>query len=134
MFYPIFASKLKSSGYYLLIIVVTALNVLLFNGCSKNDYSSNPVSGTPAKNEIFIQGMAFASASKTITVGTTIKWTNQDAVSHTVTSGTPGSPSGAFDSGNISPQGTYTFTFKQKGVFNYFCSIHTNMTAVITVQ
>ncbi len=128
---------LKNTGYYLVLIIITVLNVFTFNGCSKNDFMANPKnsgSGTPAKNEIFIQAMAFASGSKTIAVGTTLKWTNLDGVSHTVTSGTPGSPSGAFDSGKIAPQGSFSFTFNQKGTFRYYCRIHANMTAIITVQ
>ena len=107
-------------------------------GCSKSDYSSNANNNTPAptagSNEILIQGMTFVSGNKTISVGTTIKWTNMDNIAHTVTSGVPGSPSGVFDSGNINSQGTFSYTFNQAGVFNYYCKIHTSMTGTITVQ
>ncbi len=119
---------------YSFVILTVLISFMLISGCKKNDASSNPDGGTPGTNEIFIQGFSFASGSKTISKGTTITWTNKDGVTHTVTSGIPGSPSGAFSSGNISPTASFSHTFDQTGVFKYYCSIHTNMTATITVQ
>jgi plastocyanin len=125
------------SSFYLALCIGFAICVFsIINGCSKNDYSSNPTNtgGTPGTNEIFIQGIAFASGTRTVSVGTTLKWTNKDGVTHTVTSGTPGSPSGVFDSGNISPNGSFSYKFSQAGTFKYFCRIHNSMTSTITVQ
>jgi plastocyanin len=125
---------------WILIIRIPILLFLAFSfisiisGCSKNDMSTNTTSGTTGANEILIKGMAFSPASKTITAGTTIKWTNQDNINHTVTSGTPGSPSGLFDSGNIAPDGTFSYTFNQAGTFSFYCKIHSSMTGTITVQ
>ncbi|HKB86021.1 MAG TPA: plastocyanin/azurin family copper-binding protein [Ignavibacteriaceae bacterium] len=119
---------------YSFVILSALIFFMLISGCKKNDYSTSPSGGTPGTNEIFIQGFSFASGTKTISKGTTIMWTNKDGATHTVTSGTPGSPSGAFSSGNIGPQGSFSHTFNQTGVFKYYCSIHTNMTATITVQ
>jgi plastocyanin len=121
---------------------IFALSILLLSfisinfGCSKNDMSTNNngSGGTPAANEIFIQGVAFSPPSRTVSVGTTIKWTNKDGVTHTVTSGTPGSPSGLFDSGNLGSNGVFSFTFSQVGIFKYYCKIHSSMTGTITVQ
>lgn len=113
---------------------------LIISGCSKYDSSSNSYgnnnsnNNTPGANDVFIQNMAFSPASKTITVGTTIKWTNYDGYAHTVTSGTPGTTSGLFDSGNIESNGTFSYTFNQEGTFNYFCKIHNFMRGTITVQ
>jgi len=83
--------------------------LVLYSGCSKKN-DSNPVSTTPSSNEIIIQGMAFSPAEMSVAVGTTVTWTNKDAVAHTVTSGAPGAVSGQFDSGNISPNGNFTFS------------------------
>jgi len=116
----------------LFILFVTSISII--SGCSKNDMSTNNTGGTQGANEIFIQGMAFSPASKTITVGTTIKWTNQDGVTHTVTSGVPGVPSGIFDSGNLGSNGTSSYTFNQAGTFYYYCKIHSSMTGTIIVQ
>jgi len=95
---------------------------IFFNSCS----SSN---SAPPANQVFIQGMAFSPATLTITVGTTVKWTNKDAVSHTVTSDT-----GAFDSGNIANGSTFSFMFMTAGTYNYHCTIHPSMVAKIVVN
>lgn len=85
---------------------------------------SNPPTG-----EVWIQNFAFNPATLTVAVNTTVKWTNKDATSHTVTS-----DAGLFDSGGLSTNGIYNFKFTQVGTFNYHCSIHPEMTAKIIVQ
>ncbi len=107
--------------------------LILLQGCSKK--SDNPVSTVqPSSNEISIQDFAFSPSDLTVSAGTTVTWTNKDGVAHTITSGIPGSPSGTFDSGNISQNGKFAFKFSQAGTFKYFCKIHTMMTGTITVQ
>jgi plastocyanin len=82
-----------------------------------------------AVNEVSIQGMAFNPLTLTVTKKTTVKWTNNDSLSHTVTSDT-----GAFNSGTINPAGTFSFQFTSTGTFNYHCAFHPDMTATIIVQ
>jgi plastocyanin len=108
-------------------------SVMIFSGCSKND---NPASTNtnPGTNEVLMQNIAFSPASKTVAVGTTVKWTNKDNTTHDVISGTPGNPSGLFNSGDFGANGEFTFTFNQTGTFPYFCSHHAGMTGTITVQ
>ena len=82
-----------------------------------------------------MQNIAFVPESITVSVGTTIRWTNKDNVDHTVTSGTPGNPTGRFDSGNLGAGETFSFTFDTAGIFEYYCKLHpTQMTATVTVQ
>ena len=128
------SSKIKIAKPILLFLILFAL---IITGCSKNkDYSTSPNNsgGTPGTNEIFMQGTAFTPADMTIPIGTTITWTNKDGFAHTVTSGTPGSPSGLFDSGNVGANGQFSFKFTTAGTFKYYCKIHTMMTGTITVQ
>jgi plastocyanin len=85
---------------------------------------------TPGKTaDVVIQNFAFSPATITVTVGTTVTWTNNDGATHTVTSDT-----GAFDSGNIANGKTYSRTFSQAGTFAYHCTIHPNMKATVIVQ
>ncbi len=88
-------------------------------------------SATPPEsaNSVSISGFAFNPASLTVTVGTLVTWTNNDSVTHTVTSDT-----GVWDSGQIISGQTFSHTFNQTGTFSYHCSIHTNMVAKIVVQ
>ena len=107
--------------------------VIIFSGCSKKN---NPVTtdNNPGTNEILMQNIAFSPASMTVAVGTTVKWTNKDNTTHNVISGTPGNSSGLFNSGDLSMNGEFTFTFNQAGTFPYFCSHHAGMTGTILVQ
>jgi hypothetical protein len=41
---------------------------------------------------------------------------------------------GVWDSGNLSPGKSFSFTFNQVGTFPYHCNIHSSMTAKIVVQ
>ena len=82
----------------------------------------------PAAGGIAIVDNAFSPASKTVTTGTTLVWTNTGAVPHTVTSN-----AGGFDSGIMLSGDTYRRTFTQPGTFDYLCSIHPSMTGTITV-
>ena len=76
----------------------------------------------------------FTLESFTVSVGTTVTWTNLDSVSHTSTSGISPNFDGAFKSPTLSQNSTFSNTFNSPGAFPYFCSIHPSMTAVITVQ
>lgn len=119
---------------YLIPLTVLFFITVMHSGCNEDDYSTSGGTANPGTNEIFMKNTAFTPASKTISVGTTLTWKNQDSFAHTVTSGTPGSPSGLFDSGNLGSGGTFSYTFNSAGSFKYFCSIHPSMTGTITVQ
>jgi plastocyanin len=68
-----------------------------------------------------------------IPVGTTVTWTNRDGVSHTSTSGAPGTPTNVWDSPTLGNSDSFAFTFNQAGEFPYFCRIHPSITATVTV-
>jgi plastocyanin len=63
-----------------------------------------------------------------IGVNNTVIWTNNDNMPHTVTS-----TSGAFHSGNMAPDQTFTYTFTSPGTYNYVCSYHSWMKGTVTV-
>lgn len=56
--------------------------------------------------------------------GESVTWLNEDAAFHSVTSGYYGNPSGLFDSEYLDPEESFTFTFKNPGVYDYFCTLH----------
>lgn len=76
-----------------------------------------------------IKDFAFSLTTLTVAIGTTVTWTNQDSVNHTVTSLT-----GVFESGTLSKSGSFSFTFTQAGTFEYQCAIHTSMKGTVIVQ
>lgn len=60
----------------------------------------------------------------TIMEGDTVEWVNLDAYTHTSTSGTPGNPTGVWDSGNLSQGMSYKYKFLAPGHFDYYCELH----------
>lgn len=84
---------------------------------------------TPANANVEISGFAFVPSTLTVSVGTTVTWTNKDSASHTVTSN-----NNLFESGTLQTGATFQHTFNQKGTFEYHCSIHTFMTAKVIVE
>ncbi len=80
-----------------------------------------------------ISQFAFAPAALQVPVGTTVTWTNHDAIIHSVTNGTPDAPAAAFDSGFFDQDGTFSFTFNDAGDYPYFCKRHNFMQGTISV-
>ena len=66
--------------------------------------------------------------------GAVVVFSNSDTVPHTVTSGSPGDPSGEFDSGPFGTGQTFAQKFDDAGVYDIFCSIHPAMTGTIVVS
>lgn len=77
---------------------------------------------------ISISNFAFSPATLTIKRGTTVTWTNNDSVSHTVS----GDVSGP-NSSPLSNSEKYSYTFNGAGQFGYHCNIHPSMKANIVV-
>jgi plastocyanin len=86
-------------------------------------------SPTPTITEVEISGFAFVPATITIPVGTTVTWFNKDSVAHTVSS-----RADVFDSGNLSGGATFSYTFDQKGSFEYYCKLHPSMRGKVIVE
>jgi len=101
--------------------------------CGKSS-SSNPgtTPGTgnppPAGHTVSIKNMAFSPATLSVAAGTTVTWTNNDAMTHTVTE-----DGGSFDSGDMIQGATFSHKFTTSGTISYHCKIHPAMTASVAV-
>jgi plastocyanin len=78
---------------------------------------------------IVIKNFDFAPMTLTVTAGTSVTWKNLDEEPHTVTN-----VDGAFRSGAIDGDESYTIKFDKPGAYKYVCSIHPKMRAVIIVK
>jgi glucose/arabinose dehydrogenase len=67
--------------------------------------------------------MSYNPDPVSINQGDTVQWI-WDSSSHSVTAGTPGHPTGAFDSGLHNPPFTFSHTFGSAGSFPYYCTFH----------
>jgi plastocyanin len=75
-----------------------------------------------------IRRFAYQPATLEIPVGTTVTWTNQDAIQHSVTAA-----DGAFDSGLFAQGGTFSYTFSTPGSYTITCSRHGSMMGTVVV-
>ena len=64
-----------------------------------------------------------------IGVNNTVEWVNNDDVAHTVTGA-----NSVFDSGNMNPGDTFSFTFTSPGTYAYGCSYHPWMKGTVIVE
>lgn len=102
--------------------------------CSIHPFMKGNVTvGTTAKSaSVSIHNYAFNPANLTVSVGTTVTWTNDDGFAHTVTS--LSSAPVSFNSGTLNSGATYSFTFTTAGVYPYYCQIHPFMLGNVTVK
>jgi plastocyanin len=124
----VFIIRLFTINYFFMKKIISEILVgLVFigltTGCSKsnndNGYTNTPPPGSSGNN-ISVNNMSYSPSSKTVAKGTMVKWTNNDAYPHTVTSddGT------TFDSGNLNAGNSYSYTANTAGTFKYHCTIH----------
>jgi plastocyanin len=78
--------------------------------------------------QVTIQDFAFRPATLKIKVGTTVTWTNKDAMAHNVTAA-----NGRWHSATLNQGQTYTYTFKKAGIYTYSCTFHAGMSAKVIV-
>jgi amicyanin len=118
------------------ICVVLLVVTCLVAGCTSYQSPASPAAPAPAPaaagNTIQIKSFAFNPATLTVKTGTTVTWTNEDSVPHTIVTDT-GAPV-AISSDTLSNGASYQFTFTQPGTYAYHCSIHPSMKGTVVVQ
>ncbi len=111
--------------------------LLIFAGCSPAS-----ASGT-ATAAVSIKGFVFSAELIEVRAGTTVVWTNQDDILHTVTSGSTrssglgtyeASPDGRFEGRLDGAGSSFRFTFTTPGTYAYYCDRHRHMVATVVVK
>lgn len=120
-----------------LVILLVLCSIFLAIGCTSNKGNNTQIPSTPAETpsipvegkiaEVSIKNFSFNPESVTISTGDTVRWTNMDSASHTVT-GT------SFGSQTLAPGDSYEFLFTNAGTYEYHCSIHPSMKGTVTVE
>ncbi len=133
-----------SDSYKYLILGFVSL--LILSGCG-GGYSSgstytSPISTSTVREVdctivvptglVNIQS-SFSPASETIAMNGVVKWTNNDSIIQTVTSGTPTAPDRLFDV-SLAPNTSRCLRFTAVGTYNYYSRTLTTMTAQVVVQ
>lgn len=132
--------QIRSRTFRTITLFTFTLAIMFAAGCSESATSTeNDTNGdddpAPAA-DVTMEGISFLPDELTVDVGTTVTWSNESSVIHTVTSGTDGTHDGIFDSGNLSPDEEFSYTFDEAGTYPYYCIPHVNqgMTGTIIVQ
>ena len=100
----------------------------------------------PAEPDVTIATFAFAPKTSSIEAGTSLVWRNDDDILHTVTSGIPrkqgvpgvsadraARPDGSFNA-DLELGETFEHTFTERGVYLYYCDIHSGMRGKVVVN
>ncbi len=131
----------KRRGSVILIVIIIIAVVLFAIGIfyvlnsrktatapSTTTTSTSSTGSTVTTNIVNIKEMAFTPDNITVKTGTTVTWTNDDSVVHTVTAN-----DGSFASDSLAQGKSYSHTFNTPGTYKYRCVIHPNMTGIVTV-
>lgn len=127
-------NALTISSFLVLLVIVSGIIVTpsAYADIRPEHVSVVPGSGVPGCEDT---DECYTPTDTTVSVGTTVTWSNDDTAAHTVTSGTPeGGPDGNFDSSLFMAGNTYEVTFDTAGVYDYFCMVHPWMIGSVTVQ
>ena len=88
-----------------------------------------PAASAQDEMTVSIQDFFFEPDQLTVAPGTTVTWVNDGEEPHTSTA-----DDGTWNSGTLQPGESFSFTFDDPGDYSYFCEIHPDMTATITVS
>ncbi len=70
-----------------------------------------------------------------VTPGTTVEWTNDDSVPHTIQSlNEKGEIIGLFNSAPLQTGEKFEYTFDEPGLYTYYCSFHPWRVGIVTVR
>ena len=128
---------MKTSWIVLLVAALALIGGIYWFSQGKSN-SESAVKDTSAETSnaapgsrtvgVSIAQFAFNPSLVSVKAGSTVTWTNNDSVTHTVTSDTK-----SFESKRLSPGQNYSHTFNAKGTFSYYCDIHGSMHGTVSV-
>jgi plastocyanin len=114
------------------VLVLAGALLLAACGSGTPTMSGSPATSAPSSggSSITISNFMFTPMSLSVSPGATVKVTNKDSATHTLTA-----TGGQFDTGDITKDQTRTFKAPSKpGTYHYICSIHQFMTGTIIVK
>jgi len=89
--------------------------------------------GRAAPPTVTVKTFAFGPKVVEVTPGTTVTWSNDDDIEHTVTAGDPDDPSGTFDRSLSGKGAVVSVRFNSVGSWSYYCKRHSFMRGEVRV-
>ncbi len=123
------------------IVIGTVLMGVLWNRVPQQSSAAAPAAASPVATAggstpadaptsaaVTIADFAFGPPEITVAAGTTVTWTNDDSVSHTVDA-----TDDSFVTDPLGEGATFSHTFDTAGTFGYICAIHPSMSGTVVV-
>jgi plastocyanin len=128
------ASRLRGGAVVLVLAAALLLAACSSGGSGSSSGAGSSTSSGPAAatstDSITISNFMFSPMRASVAPGSTVRVTNKDSVTHTLTA-----TGNQFDTGNIGGGQTKTFTAPSKaGTYHYICNIHQYMMGTIVVR
>lgn len=116
---------MRKKVYFSTVAAIAVLLVMLASVSTKaeDQKATGPVAS------VKIDNFSFGPQTLTVSVGTTVTWTNRDDIPHTVVS-----TDNVFKSKVRDTDETFSYTFTKTGTYDYYCSVHPKMTGKVVVQ
>lgn len=127
--------KLSNISVCAILMVFTIISIINFEPLALGQSKISSISIVKgASNPTTTQ--PYNPSPLTVSVGTTVIWTNNDSTGHTVTEGNPSgtTPPNGFDSGILGPGKTFSHNFNEAGATQYYCTLHPTMLGKILVK
>jgi plastocyanin len=110
-------------------VMLATFAAMMFAAANTRVLQAAQSAQTPAAVEVNIDNFSFAPVEISVSVGTTVTWTNHDDIPHTVVS-----TDKVFKSKVLDTDDKYSYTFTKPGTYPYFCSVHPKMTGTVVVK
>jgi len=113
------------TNLFIRLFPLAGLALLIGFACGKsnNSYGNSSGGGNgggSTSNSISLYNISYSPASTTVKLGTVVTWTNNDPITHTVTS----NDGTTFNSGFLTPGSKFSYTTTVAGTINYHCMVH----------
>ena len=115
---------MRSRASMLTVIAVVTSGLV---GCSDRP-DATAAKPQPATHTVTMEAVAYKPEVVTAKVGDSIVWVNKDPYPHTATA------TGRFDSKEMLPDKSFTFTATTPGEVHYVCTFHPTMKGTIVVK
>jgi uncharacterized surface protein with fasciclin (FAS1) repeats len=126
------AADIEASNGIIHVIDAVMLPPSMLEEANETDMNDTDENVTDAETEptaVEIIEDSFDPETTMVMAGETVSWTNMDDEAHTVTA-----EDGTFDSGEIETGESFNYTFEETGTFDYYCTIHPEMTGSVIVE
>jgi plastocyanin len=114
-------------------VLIPVVVLLIAVGCAAGAPPVAPAEATASKSgatvRVTMRHNRFRPRRIVVGLGQTVRWTNRDAVAHTVASADLKLSSEAIRAGE-----RFSYRPRRRGRFDYYCTIHANQTGVLVVR